>query len=322
MGKENFFVYYYNRFRRILGQTIREFGNDKGIKLSASLAYYTIFSLPPMLIVLISSAGLFLGKEAIQGKVFDQIKGLVGNDAALEVQEIIKNIHFSQDTWYAALIGVITLVIGATGMFIEIQDSINTIWGIKTKPKRGFIKLLLNRLLSFSMIIIIGFLLLVSLLLNALLAAFSAKLSVYFPQISFYFLGLINSALTFSVITFLFAIIFKVLPDAKIRWRDIIAGALFTAVLFMFGKFAIGYYLGTTNLSSAYGAAGSIIIILVWVYYSAIILYFGAEFTEIYALHSGMKIVPNDYAIVYKHKEIEYEKKPENHEETGEGEKE
>lgn len=289
----------------LLKRTVEEFMNDKALKLSASLAYYTIFALPPMLIVIITTVGLIYGREAVQGEVFQQLSNFIGSNAALQIEGTIRNISSQQDTRLANIIGIITLIIGATGVFTEIQDSINIIWGLKTKPQRGWLKMIINRLLSFSMVVTIGFLLLVSLVIEGLLVAFSDKLKIYFPDVTVYIFQAINFLITFTVTTLLFSIIFKVLPDARIKWKDVTIGAMVTALMFMLGKFLIGYYLGQSNLGTAYGAAGSVIILLLWVYYSSIILYFGAEFTQVYAYRYGSRIRPNAYAVWVEHKEVE-----------------
>jgi len=281
----------------LITQTFKGFIDDNAIKLSAALSYYTIFSLPPLLIIIISLSGIFFGDEAVNGQIFGQISGLVGSDAALQIQEIIKNVKLSNSNTYAAVFGIIILLIGASGVFAEIQDSINYIWGIKAKPKRGLIKYIYNRLMSFSMIGSLGFLLLVSLIVNSLVDILSKRLAVIFPQDAIILVYIINTLLVFSTITLLFTIIFKTLPDGKIAVRDCITGASFTAFLFMIGKFMIGFYLGKYNIGSIYGAAGSFIIILVWVYYSAIILYFGAEFTKVFASTHGQKIIPYSYSV-------------------------
>jgi len=286
-------------------QSFKGFIDDNAMKLSAALSYYTIFSLPPLLIIIISLIGIFFGDEAVKGQIFGQISGLVGSDAAAQIQEIIKNIKLSNSNTYAAIFGVIILLIGASGVFAEIQDSINYIWGIEAKPKRGMIKYLYNRLMSFSMIGSVGFLMLVSLIANSLVDILSERLALIFPEDIVFLFYVINLFLVFGIITLLFTIIFKTLPDGKIAFRDCIVGASFTAFLFMIGKFAIGFYLGRYNVASIYGAAGSIIIILVWVYYSAIILYFGAEFTKVYAHIHGQKIIPNRYSVqINKRNEI------------------
>jgi membrane protein len=278
-------------------ETFREFIADNALKLSAALSYYTIFSLPPLLIIIISLSGFFFGAEAVRGEIFGQINALVGNDAALQIQEAIKNVKLSKGNTFATILGVIILLIGASGVFSEIQDSINFIWGIKAKPKRGLIKFVKNRVMSFSMIGSVGFLLLVGLIVNSLMDVLNQRLAAHFPKDAVYLFYVINLLIVFVIITLLFTIVFKTLPDGKIALRDCIIGASFTAFLFMIGKFAIGAYLGSTSIATVYGAAGSIILILVWVYYSAIILYFGAEFTKVYAHTHGEKIIPNEYSI-------------------------
>jgi len=293
----------------ILKQTFSDFIDDKVLKLSASLAYYTIFSVAPMLIVIIFFCDLFLGREAIEGTLYSQIKDLVGSEAAIQVQQMIRNASLSQDMSWATIVGFVTLFIGATGVFAEIQDSINTIWRLKSKPKKGkgLVRMIMNRLQSFSLVISMGFILLVSLVVNGIIEIFNQRLASLFPQVGMVVIYLVNWAITFAVITALFAVIFKVLPDARIRWRDVIVGSVATAILFMLGKFAIGFYLGASKVGSTYGAAGSIVIILLWVYYSAAILYFGAEFTRVYVQHFGARIYPNDYAVWIKQVEVEEE---------------
>ncbi|MCX6231255.1 MAG: YihY/virulence factor BrkB family protein [Bacteroidetes bacterium] len=278
-------------------ESFKGFIADDSIKLSAALSYYTIFSLPPLLIIIISLSGLFFGAEAVKGEIFGQIKGLVGNPAALQIQETIKNVKLSTTNVFATTIGSIILLIGASGVFAEIQDSINYIWGIKAKPKRGLVKYFYNRLMSFSMIGSVGFLLLVGLVINSLVDVLNKQLLTIFPHEIIFLFYAVNILVIFVIISMLFTIIFKTLPDGKIALKDCLIGASFTAFLFMIGKFGIGYYLGNYNFASVYGAAGSVIIILVWVYYSAIILYFGAEFTKVYALTHGKKIIPNDYSV-------------------------
>ena len=290
---------------KILKDTFNGFLEDRALKLSAALSYYTIFSLAPLLLLLISLAGLFFGREAIQGHVFTEINGLIGNEAAAQIQDIIRNMELSGKTNLAIIIGGVTLIIGATSVFGEIQDSINLIWKVKAKPKRGWVKLLKDRLLSSSLIVGLGFLLIVSLLVNGALVALNDLLKGFFPDITVFVFHIINIAISFIVITILFGVIFKVLPDAKIAWKDVRMGAFFTACLFMLGRYLIGLYIETTSAGSAYGAAGSLIVILVWFYYTAVILYFGAEFTRVYAEHIGAKIEPADYAVYIEQHELE-----------------
>lgn len=282
------------------------FSNDRALKLSAALSYYTVFSMAPLLLLLISLTSLFFGRDAIEGHVFAEINGLIGPEAAAQVQEIIQNMELSGTTYTALAIGSVTVFIGATSVFGEIQDSINWIWKVKAKPKRGWLKLLTDRLLSSSLIIGLGFLLIVTLIVNGVLAAISDYLMRYFPDTTVTLFHLANLVLSFGVITLLFAVIFKVLPDAKIAWKHVRIGAFFTACLFLLGRFLIGLYLEKTGAASPYGAAGSLILILLWVYYSAIILYFGAEFTKTYAEYVGARIEPADYAVYVE--EIEKER--------------
>lgn len=287
----------------LLKASFDAFMEDNAIKLSASLSYYTIFSLPPLSIIILSITGFFFGKEAVRGQFFGQINGFVGNDAAVQIQDTIKNIELSDSNIFAAIFGGIMLLIGASGVFAEIQSSINFIWGLKAKPNKGLIKFIKNRLMSFSMIAAVGFLLLVSLTVNTVMDILNARLMLYFPDATVYLFHLLNIVILFLSTTLLFSIIFRTLPDGSIAWKDTLMGAFVTSLLFLVGKFAIGYYIGSSDIGSAYGAAGSVIVILVWVYYSAIILYFGAEFTKVYALQYGKKIIPNDYAVEIK-KEI------------------
>ncbi|MFD2934323.1 YihY/virulence factor BrkB family protein [Spirosoma flavum] len=281
------------------------FLDDRCLKLSAALAYYTVFSLAPLLVLIISVVSIFLGEDAIRGQLFSQINGLVGNEAAKQIQDMIKSVGLSGKTNTALVIGIGTLLIGATSIFVEIQDSINMIWRVKAKPKRGWLKLLQDRLLSSSLVVSLGFLLMVSLVINGMVLAMSDILSRFLPGIGVYLISAFTFLLSMTVVTALFGIIFKVLPDAKISWKDVRWGALFTALLFMLGRYVIGLYIETTSTSSAYGAAGSLIVILTWIYYTAAILYFGAEFTLAYANHFGIKIEPADYAVYVEQTERE-----------------
>lgn len=290
-------------YGRILKKTCIGFIDDNAFKLSASLSYYTIFAIGPLLLIIISLAGIFWGKDAVQGKIYDQIKDLVGSEAAIQIQSIIQNISYTQHGTIGAVVGIIVLVIGATGVFTEIQGSINYIWSVKAKPKKGWLKFLINRLISFSLVVSMGFILLVSLMISALIELLNDKLLRFFKDYTVYLFYVINVLITFVIIAGLFAVIFKVLPDAKIKWREASIGAGFTAVLFLLGKFLIGYYLGRSDMGITFGAAASIVIILSWVYYSSLILYFGAEFTKFYAIETGSAIAPDDTAVFIIKKE-------------------
>lgn len=279
----------------------------RGLKFSASLAYYTTFSLAPLLVLTISLAAVFFGQEAAEGKVFEEINGLVGSNAAFQIQEMIQNVQLEGNSVVALTIGIGTLLIGATTVFNDMQHSINRLWEIKPKPKRGWVKLITNRLLSSSLILSLGFLLIVSLIINGLLMVFTDFLHRWLSDIAVYLTFLIDLAINFMVISTLFAVIFKFLPDVRIRWVDVKHGALFTSALFILGRFAIGFYIQTTGQGSAYGAAGSVIVLLLWVYYSAAILYIGAAFTRAYAEYKGSRIVPAEFAVHVVEKEEEKE---------------
>jgi len=291
----------------ITKQSFSDFIDNKVFKLSAALAFYTIFSLPAMLIIIISVSDIFYGRAAIEGTLYHQIAEFVGTDAALQIQETIRSAALSKSSTFATTVGVITLLVGATSVFSEIQDSINHIWKLKAKPRKGkgFLKMLINRLLSFSIVVSLGFLLLVSLLVNGLMDMLIIRLTRLFPDLTVIMVYAVNIIITFGITALLFAMIFKVLPDARIKWKHVRAGAFTTAVLFMVGKFLIGYYLGHSKMSSTYGTAGSVIVMLLWVYYSAMILYFGAVFTHVYAVHTGSRIYPSNYAVWVQQVEVE-----------------
>ncbi|MEP7142748.1 MAG: YihY/virulence factor BrkB family protein [Ferruginibacter sp.] len=277
-------------------KVILEFFDDDVLKYSASLSYYTVFSLAPMIIIIITICGLLFGREAIQGQVYTEIKDLVGSNAAIQIQETIKNIHLTKDTPVATIAGIVILLIGGTAIFGEIQDSLNKIWGLKVKTKKAWWKLIFTRLISFSLIISLGFVLMVSLLLNAVIVVIGNHLNKLVSGVGKIFIPAIDNLITFVITTIVFAVIFKVLPDAKIKWKDVSVGAFITAILFTLGKIAIGWYLGRSNLATIYGAAGSVVIIMVWAYYSSVILYLGAECTKVYATQYGTKIQPSDYS--------------------------
>ncbi|GAB2519702.1 YihY/virulence factor BrkB family protein [Spirosoma aerophilum] len=291
----------------VLRDAFNGFLDDRCLKLSAALAYYTVFSLAPLLVLMMSLASIFLGEEAIRGQIFGQINGLVGNEAAKQIQDMIKNVSLSDKTSTALILSIGTLLIGASSLFVEIQDSVNLIWRVKAKPKRGWLKLIKDRLLSSSLVVSLGFLLVVSLIVNGIVLALSDQLTRFLPGLGVYVVSAINFLISAAVITLLFGVIFKVLPDAKIAWKDVRWGAIFTAILFMLGRYVIGLYIDTTATSSTYGAAGSMIVILTWIYYTAAILYFGAEFTLAYANHFGIKIEPAENAVYVEQTERERE---------------
>ena len=282
---------------QLLKNAFEEFQNDNVVKLSASLAYYTIFSIGPLLLVIISLTGLFFEQEIVTGKLYAQMRSLMGADGAETIMQIIKTLQEQKSAAKYSFVGFIILIFGATGVFADIQDSINYIWSIRAKPKRGWLKFLKNRLLSFSIVIGIGFLLITSLLINTVSDLLTERLSRLFNYESVLVFKIINTVILFFIVSFMFSVIYKVLPDATISWKDSKVGARFTAFMFILGKFVIGYYLGSSNMANTYGAAASVIIILSWVYYTAIILYFGAEFTKVYAWKYGRGIKPYENAV-------------------------
>ncbi len=284
-------------YLKLLKKTVVNFIDDNVFKLSASLSYFTIFSMGPILLIMISLAGAFLGTQDVQNRLYRQIQGMIGADSARQVQEIIENIQANDQGTIGTIVGIVLLLFGATGVFTEMQDSINFIWSVKAKPKKGWLKLIMNRLLSFSLVIGLGFVLLVSLIVSTLLDIISEQLTYYLRDYTVYLAYAINLVIVIGVISCLFAVIFKVLPDAHINWKDAFIGASFTSFLFLLGKVGIGIYLGNSDVGETYGAAASIVIILLWVYYSAVILYFGAEFTKTYAMERGGGITPNDTAV-------------------------
>jgi membrane protein len=286
-----------NKTGYLLKETFSEFVADNGIKLSAALSFYAFFSLVPLLIIIMNLFGFFFGDRAVRGEIYGEVRGLMGDKAALQIQEVIKNASLSNSSTLITVIGIIVLILGASGVFSEIQDSINQIWGIKTKPKHTLIKFIRNRIESFSMIGSVGLLLLVGLVINSLANILNKNLALQFSHHVITMFYAINILIIFLTITILFTLIFKILPDGKVVTSHCIIGASFTAVLFMIGKFVIGAYLGRSSVASVYGAAGTMILILLWVYYSAIILYFGAEFTKVYTRSLGHNIIPNDYSV-------------------------
>lgn len=281
----------------LLKDSFKGFSQDKVTKLGASLAYFTIFSIGPLLLVVIFLAGQLLGQQAVEGSLQNQIQQVVGENVAQQIQQIIKSAATSKQGIVAALIGIVTLLLGATSMFGEVQDSINGIWQLKIKPNQSWLLMLKNRLLAFVIIACMGILLIASLAATALLEGLGKELEKILPDISVIIFYLVGQLFTLFIAAILFAVVFKLLPAAKIKWRDVWPGSVVTALLFIAGRLAISFYISRSSFGSSYGAAGSLVILLVWIYYSALILYFGAEFTRAYARRFGSGINPNDYAL-------------------------
>ena len=280
----------------MLKDTFFEWNNDEPFRQSAVIAYYSIFSLPALLIIIINVVGIVFGKEAVQGEVSSQISGLVGPEAAQQVQSIIASTSQQGNDILGIVVGIGTLLFGATGVFYQLQQSLNNVWEVELKPNAGYARIAIDRATSLGVILAIGFLLLVSLVLTAALTALGGWVGRQLPDFMLFLFQIVNFLVSFGVVTVLFALIYKVLPDVKISWKAVWVGAMVTALLFTIGKSAIGFYFGKFNPASAFGAAGSIILILLWVNYSALIFLFGAEFTQVYARRYGERIEPNSYA--------------------------
>jgi membrane protein len=285
----------FSNLPNLLKQSYQGWKEDKASRLSAALAYYTIFSLAPLLIIVIAITGLFWQQQAVQQQVMGQIQSLVGADGAKFVSDLLTSASNPAKGIIATIVGIITLLFGALGVFNELHNSLNVIWEVEEEKPKGFLqtikKVIIDRFLSFTMVLGIGFLLLVSLVISAGVSAVQTTIGTLIP-LSEIILQIINLVISIGVITVLFALIYKFLPDAEIAWRDVGLGAFVTAILFSLGKFLIGLYLGNSAIASSFGAAGSLVLLLVWIYYSAQILFFGAEFTEVYANSYGSKILP------------------------------
>ncbi|ARV59631.1 ribonuclease BN [Nostocales cyanobacterium HT-58-2] len=277
-------------------ETFNEWSNDKVSRLAAALSYYTIFSIAPLLIIVIAIAGAVLGEDAATGAIRTQLEGLVGQDGAGVIQTAIQNANQPKAGTIASIISIIVLIFGATGLFTELQDALNTIWEVQPKPGRAMKNMVRQRFTSFAMVLAIGFLLLVSLVISAVLAGIVGYFRNVLPGVDFAW-QIVNFILGFTITTVLFGLIFKVLPDVKITWNDVLIGAALTSLLFSIGRYLLGQYLGKSSFGSTYGAAGSVVIILAWVYYAAQILFFGAEFTQVYARKYGSRIIPDKHAI-------------------------
>lgn len=281
----------------LVKETFNHWLDDKASRLAAALAYYTVFSLPPLLILVIAIAGTFLGEEAARGEVVQQLQSLIGTEGAKAVEVVIAGASKSgtASSLSASIISVIILLFGATAVMTQLQDALNTIWGVAPRPGNMIKIFVFQRLLSFGMILGIVFMMLVSLVMSAALGILSKYLGGLFPGLEF-ISALVDLTISLSVISCLFAMMFKYLPDVKIKWSNVLIGAVITAVLFNLGKYLIGLYLAKSAFNSTFGAAGSLVVLLAWIYYSAQILFLGAEFTQVYARRHGAYIEPKEYA--------------------------
>jgi membrane protein len=292
------------KFWEIFKDAIKGFFRHKGIKLSASLSYFTIFTLGPFMLIILFFSNLYWGNEAIDGKFYNTISGYVGEKAAQQILEVINNASISGNG-LIAVVSFVILVIAATTAFAEMRDSINVIWNLKVRKGKSGKQMLRSRLLSFTMVTGLSLLLLLSLIANGLLEGFKENLMEVFPNNTVSIMFLINLVMTLLVVAFLYAIINKVLPYASIRWKDVIPGAILSAVLFIIGKFLITFVVKETMMGNSYGSAGSSIILMLWIFYSSIILYFGVEFTKAYALKYGSEIIPKKNSVTIRILQIE-----------------
>lgn len=281
----------------IVGETFHEWSEDKASRLSAALAYYTVFSIPPLMVVAIGIASLFTDRATIEEQVVNQAASLMGRQGGEGIQTILQSAEQpGNGELLPTLFGVALLLFGASGVFTQLQDAMNTIFGVKPDPQRGIMGLIKDRFLSFTMVLTIGFILLVSLMLSTVLASFGSFVGGLVTEAEI-LLWILNFIISFGVFMLLFALIFKTIPDIKIAWRDVLVGAAITALLFKIGEYALGFYFERSDPTSAFGAAGSIILLLLWIYYSAQIIFLGAEFTEVYARRVGSGVQPKEDAV-------------------------
>ncbi|TGE15308.1 YihY/virulence factor BrkB family protein [Hymenobacter elongatus] len=288
----------------ILKTTASEFIVNNSFRHAAALSYYTIFSLPPLLIIVITVAGTLFGNEAVTGQVFAQMNGLVGAESAKFMQDSITEFNKQERSGLAAVIGIGTLIFAATTFFVTLQESINDIWNLKVKPRNGLWQFIRDRLLSFGLILSVALLLLVSFVISAMLSFFTDYLQRLLPEVTIVVIHLVDFGLSLLITSLLFALIYRFLPDAIIRWRDVGVGAFITALLFLIGKYLIAFYIAKADPGSTYGAAGSAIVLLVWVNYSSLIIFFGAEFTQEFADAFGQKVQPKAHAVRIETREV------------------
>lgn len=281
---------------KLVKQTASGWLDHHALQLSAALAYYSIFSIAPLLVLSVGLAGLFFGEEAVRGQLYGQLKDLVGAKASEAIQSMVQSTSQPAKSWTATIVGLVVLLFGASGVFGQLKDALNHIWGVKAKPGLGWRSFVRERLLSFGMVLVIGFLLLVSFLLTTLLSAFNHMLERYL-QMPDWIWGGVGLLISLAIVSLLFAMMFKILPDVQNQWRDVWVGAAATAILFEVGKFGLALYLGRESTASSFGAAGSVVLLLLWIYYASCILLFGAEFTRTYSLSRGAAIIPSPIAV-------------------------
>ncbi|MEJ8801269.1 YihY/virulence factor BrkB family protein [Pontibacter sp. H249] len=293
---------------QLLKKSVDGFLEANALRLAAALAFNAIFSIPPLLLIIIKAAGFFFGEEAVSGKLEEQASSAISPEAASSIQTMVQNASQNESSGWALWVGIGTLIFASTTFFVTLQQSLNSIWNLKVKPTSGIMRMAKERLFSFGLILSISLLMLISFVISAAISVLSGYLSDLMPDIGVWLIKLLDFIISIGLITLLFTLILKFMPDGHIRWKDTLIGALITAILFTIGKFLISWYIGTSDPGSAYGAAGSIILILVWIYYSSLIVFFGAEFTQQYAHKYGQRIRPKEHAVFVEEHELTEDK--------------
>lgn len=283
-------------FWEVLKDTFTEWNDSYASRDSASLAYYAIFSIPGLLIIIIWIAGYFFGEEAIRGEISNQISGIMGSDAAKSIENMIAGALIDKENVFMKIVGIGSLVFGSTTLFFQLQHSLNALWDVESAPKKAFVKFLLDRANSLGMILILGFLLMITMILSSFISLFNNWITSYFGFETYMFVETVNFIIGFGVVMLLFALMFKVLPDVKMSWQPVWRGAFLTTLLFTLGKFLLSLYFGQFKPTSPFGAAGTVILIMMWINYSCMLIFFGAEFTKIYTYRKGYKITPSKHA--------------------------
>ncbi|MDQ3536678.1 MAG: YihY/virulence factor BrkB family protein [Bacteroidota bacterium] len=282
---------------KLLKETFKDWQEYQPFRLSAVVAYFAIISLPGLLVIVVHLVGVIFGEAAVEGEISGRVSDAMGKDAAKEIENIIAQASEGEDTTLANIFGIGTLIFGSTGVFFHLQKSLNTIWKVKAEPNLGIRKLIIDRIFSLGMVLALGFLLLVSLALSSILAIVSDWVVNNLPDITIYLFYIVNYILSFVIVTLLFALMFKYLPDVEIKWRVVWVGAAVTAILFLISEIALSIYFSNVNVGSIYGSAGSMVVMMLWITYSCLILFFGASFTEVYARHYAETITPSKHAV-------------------------
>ena len=295
------------KISKFITSVFRKFSEDDIFTHAAALAYYTVFSLPPMILIIIIGATTFYDRDTVQDKILGELGSMIGQDGAKTLGQTIEQLGLYEDSWWQTILGIAALIFTATTVFVTIQLALNKIFRVKPKPKSGIIKLAIDRVMSFALVIGMSFILLVSLAVSAALSAFGEYMARLTPDFSVFLAQVLNVLFSLAVITLLFAMLFKYLPDAKVKWRDTWVGAFVTAILFSLGKFAISFYIGNSDAANLYDAAGSLIVLMLWVFYASVIFFFGAVFTYQWACSHERNISPSNYAVRFERKEIEVE---------------